>query len=324
MKQIRNIFSVIFATALGLSSCTPDFDAPKPDDSKLPEATNTIAEVKTMFMRPKWLVTNNDTILVNGKPRYKDLFTVYNMDTTKTITMNGIVISTDRGGNTYKKMVIRDPKDGSTIDISVDVSGISASYPYGQPVQVTCNRLQIGKYADLPVIGSTYVNSTKSGRVEVGRMNWIICQEYIKPYGMPNQELAKPIDATIPEILNGGTKYYSQLVTIKNVQFGAYYKSNGTSLDFFPSATFKLVKAGDEIPFSETNDLNVPVSRGIQDANGNIIPVTTSSYANFASKFLPVGKYNVTAIVGWYRDNADREGNFQMSVQEFKDIVPVN
>lgn len=315
MKQIRNIFSVIFATALGLSSCTPDFDAPKPDDTKLPEATNTIAEVKAMFMTPEWLVSNNAS-----SDRYKDLFTVYNMDSDKTITMNGIVISTDRGGNTYKKMVIRDPKDGSTIDISVDVSGISASYPYGQPVQVTCNKLQIGKYADLPVIGSTYVNADKAGRVEPGRMNWIVCQEYIKAYGMPNRELAKPIDATISEILNGGTKYYSQLVTIKNVQFGAYYQGSG--LSYFPSPDFRLVTAGSAIPFSEENSLNVPVSRGIQDAEGNIIPVTTSSYANFASKSLPVGKYNVTAIVGWYRDNAGREGNFQMSVQEFKDIVP--
>lgn len=317
MKQIRNIFSVIFATALGLSSCTPDFDAPKPDDTKLPEATNTIAEVKAMFMTPEWLVSNNES-----SSRYKDLFTVYNMNEAKTVTMNGIVISTDRGGNTYKKIVIRDPKDGSTIDISIDASGVSAYYPYGQPVQVTCNKLQIGKYADLPVIGTTYVNADKAGRVEVGRMNWLIAQDAIKAYGMPNAELAKPIDVTISEVLNGGTKYYSQLVTIKNVEFGAYYQ--GAGLSYFPTTTFKLVKAGDEIPFSETNDLNVPVSRGIQDAEGNIIPVTTSSYAKFASYSLPVGKYNVTAIVGWYRDNSAKEGNFQMSVQEFKDIVPAN
>lgn len=316
MKQIRNIFSIIFATAIGLSSCTPDFDAPKPDDSKLPEATNTIAEVKSQFMTAEWLVSNNET-----SSRYKDLFTVYNMNAEKPVTINGIVISTDRGGNTYKKIVIRDPKDGSTIDISIDASGVSAAYPYGQAVQVTCNKLQIGKYADLPVIGSTYVNADKAGRVEVGRMNWIVAQEYIKAYGMPNPELAKPVETTISEILNGGTKFYSQLVTIKNVEFGAYYQ--GAGLSYFPTTTFKLVKEEDEIPFSETNDLNVPVSRGIQDAQGNIIPVTTSSYAKFASRFLPFGKHNVTAIVGWYRDNSTKEGNFQMSVQEFKDIVSV-
>lgn len=315
MKQIRNIFSIIFATALGLSSCTPDFDAPKQDDSKLPEANYTIAQLKSKFMTSGRLISNNES-----SSRYKDLFTVYDMDTTQTVTINGIVISTDRGGNTYKKLVIRDPKDGSAIDISVDASGVSASYPYGQAVQVTCNKLQIGKYADLPVIGTTYVNAEKAGRVEVGRMNWLSAQNAIKAYGMPNPELAKPLEVTVSEVTTEKEKYRSQLVTIKNVQFGAYYQGSG--LSYFPSSIFKLVKAGDKIPFSETNDLNVPVSRGIQDTNGNIIPVTTSSYAKFASELLPVGKYNVTAIVGWYRDNSTKEGNYQLSVQEFKDIVP--
>ncbi|MGL5317097.1 MAG: DUF5689 domain-containing protein [Bacteroidales bacterium] len=314
MRKLRNIFSIIFATTLGLSGCTPDYDAPKPDESELPEATNTIAEVKSNFMKSDWLVSNNES-----SSRYKDLFTVYNMDASESVTINGIVISTDRGGNTYKKLVIRDPKDGSAIDISVDASGVSAFYPYGQAVQVTCNKLQIGKYADLPVIGTTYVNAEKAGRVEVGRMNWLSAQNAIKSYGMPNPELAKPLEVTVPEVLAGNEKYRSQLVTIKNVEFGAYYQGSG--LSYFPSSIFKLVKAGDKIPFSETNDLNVPVSRGIQDANGNIIPVTTSSYAKFASELLPMGKYNVTAIVGWYRDNSIKEGNYQLSVQEFKDIV---
>lgn len=321
MKQVRNIFSIIFATALGLSSCTPDFDAPKPDDSKLPDATYTISELKEKFMTSGHLISNNA-----DNSKYKNVFSVYNMDTNQVVTINGIVISSDAGGNTYKKIVIRDPKDGSCIDVSVDVSGISAFYPAGQAVQVTCNKLQIGLYADMPVIGSTFYNDDpKRLRYEPGRIAWPIAKDNIKAYGMPVASNALPIAKTIPQIKAGAPDIYSQLVKIDYVEFGYFVQGSAPSL--FPTNTFISMNdpaADPNVTFSETNDLNVPVSRGIRDSKGNIIPVTTSSYAKFASDKLPKGAFDLTAIVAWYKDQDGKEGNFQMAVQDRSDIVKVS
>ena len=321
MKQVRNIFSAILATVLGVTSCTPDFDAPKPNDQQLPEATYTISGLKKAFMTPGHLISNNA-----DNSKYKDVFSVYNMDTTGVVTINGIVISSDAGGNTYKKLVIRDPKDGSCIDISVDVSGISAFYPVGQAVQVTCNKLQIGLYADMPVIGSTYFNDASNRlRYEPGRMSWPVAKTNIIAYGMPDQKNAQPVLKTIPEIKAGAPAIYSQLVKIDYVEFG--YFVQGSTPNLFPTNKFISMNdpaADPNVTFSEKNDLNVPVSRGIRDSKGNIIPVTTSSYAKFASDKLPKGAFDLTAIVAWYKDKSDSDGNFQMSVQDRSAIVKVS
>lgn len=322
MKQIHNILSGIFASALIFVGCTKDYDAPLPNDKDLPEATYTISQLKKTFLgNPDYLISDNA-----DNDKYKGVFSVYNMNPSQEVTINGIVISTDAGGNTYKKLVIRDPKDGSCIDLSVDVSGISAYYPVGQAVQVTCNTVQIGLYADMPVIGTTYYNNASNRlRYEPGRMPWPVGQSIIKAYGMPDVAKAQPIVKTIPEIIKGAPDIYSQLVEIDYVEFG--YFVNGSSVSLFPTNTFISMndpKADPNITFSEENDLNVPVSRGIRDNKGNIIPVTTSSYAKFASQKLPKGAFNLKAIVAWYKDQAAKDGNFQMSVQQFSDIVKVS
>lgn len=317
---MHNILSGILASALIFVGCTKDYDAPLPNNEELPEATYTISQLKKSFLgNPDYLISDNA-----DNDDYKGVFSVYNMNPSQEVTINGIVISTDAGGNTYKKLVIRDPEDGSCIDLSVDVSGISAYYPVGQAVQVTCNTVQIGLYADMPVIGTTYYNTNRL-RYEPGRMPWPVGQSIIKAYGMPDVAKAQPIVKTIPEIIKGAPDIYSQLVEIDYVEFG--YFVNGSSVSLFPTNTFISMndpKADPNITFSEENSSNVPVSRGIRDNKGNIIPVTTSSYAKFASQKLPKGAFNLKAIVAWYKDKDEKDGNFQMSVQQFSDIVKVS
>ncbi|MGL5788212.1 MAG: DUF5689 domain-containing protein [Bacteroidales bacterium] len=321
MKQVRNIFSAILATVLGVTSCTPDFDAPKPNDSVLPTANYTISQIKDIFIGNESGLISNNPDIDNG--RYKDLYTVYNFVTPEQVTINGVVISTDEGGNTYKKLVIRDVKDSSCIDISIDVSGISAVYPYGQPVQVTCNKIQIGLYAGLPTLGREYINEGKSARVEVGRMSWPLAKTIIKAYGMPDKSWARPFLRTITDIKNAGKKDFSQLVTVKKVRFGYYVKNDGSESEF-SSDKYVIIgspEAKKGVTFSFETSSGAPVSRLIQDEQGNIFPLTTSQYAKFANDTLPEGLFDVTGIVGWYHDNAGRQGNYQLSVQQRKDIV---
>ncbi|MEG1587439.1 MAG: DUF5689 domain-containing protein, partial [Bacteroidales bacterium] len=244
---------------------------------------------------------------------------------------NAVVVSSDEEGNTYKKMVLRDLTDGSALDISADVGGLSGVYPQGQRITINCAGLHIGDYANSPVLGFTlYNDDVKRLRHEIGRIAYPITKKYVKAVGMPDATLAAPEEMTIAQIKAMGREGYGRLVRIKNVKFG-YYVTAGAP-DFFETPTIKWVNDTKEtnIPFSHENSLNVPVSRALSDGTGTI-NLTTSSYAKFAPKGIPMNPmdeagsitstFDIIAIVGWYRDQLAKDGSYQLSLQRYSDII---
>ena len=340
MKSLNKILLASVSFILAFSSCQYEdkFDE-LPAQKYDPLQDNIEATMTCKYMRDLYI--GNVQYLLTENPHsnnYAKMFNVSAIPENAEAIIRGIVVSTDVDGNTYKKIVIRDEKDGSGLDISIDASGLSAFWPQGQRVAINAAGLHIGDYANFPAMGYQTYNR-KRGRYEVGRLPFTIAKDHIKALGLPDTLLSQPEEVTIDEIMNNKEYYYSRLVKIKNVQFG-YYMTSSTNPtpNHFQNNNIKLIddiaqydSDGDLIPddenddippFSIENDLNVPVSRAIKDANGKTTNVTTSFYAKFAAKKLKRGRHDVVAIVAWYKDKGSSSGNIQLLIQKFSDITP--
>lgn len=223
------------------------------------------------------------------------LFSAEKIDTTAPVIINGIVTSTDVEGNVYKYITIQEEMPGGqAIKLSVDVSGLSSTYPLGQRVSVVCNDLYIGKYAQSVQLGVFYINPERR-RIEPGRMPRLVASEQIIPYGMPDPSAIRPDTLTIAQIRASRDEMMNKLVVIKN----AFFTGNGSNSQKRP---VRLTDA--ELIFApSTNGVGYPQSREIQDGTGSIF-VSTSEYAKFATKVLPTSGHrgHITALIGWYND----------------------
>ena len=191
---------------------------------------------------------------------------------------------------------------------------------------INTSGLHIGEYANFPAVGDQTFNRDRN-RYEVGRLPYYIAKDHIHAIGMPDTLLAQPEVATIADILANKEYYYSRLVKIRDVRFGAYYEDAAcTSISYFEQNYYKLIDDmdGDEIPFSEENTLNVPVSRVVIDKDGNKTNISTSFYSKFTNKSLPAGTNDIIAIVSWYKDKPTGSGNIQLLIQRHSDIVKTN
>lgn len=338
MQLFNKITFGALAALCTLSACSyearfdePTYDFQEPDydvEAALPEATTTFAELKNGFIgNATYLLHDNE-----GHTKYAKTFANYFIPKDTSLIVNAVVISSDREGNTYKKIALRDLSDNSTLDISIDVSGLSGSYPQGQRVTIDCAGLNIGLYAEYPSLGLEFFNDdAKRLRWELGRLPSLIAKEHIKAVGLPDKSLLQPEEMSISDIKAAGTAGYGKLVRLKNVKFG-YYGAKGAP-EPFASTTIQYINdaPNDSIPFADEYEINgsiVPISRALCEVEtGNVISMTTSCYARFASKRLPAGTYDIVAIVGWYRDQMGtaqypKEGSYQLAVQNFADITP--
>ncbi len=276
--MIKNIIPILLLTSL-VACNQVEFDTP--DISGLLgqkiDSTYSIARLKKEFLT-------------------KDsLFSAEKIDTVAPVVINGIVTSTDVEGNVYKYITIQEEMpDGQAIKMSVDVSGLSSTFPLGQRVSVVCNDLYIGKYAQSVQMGVFYINPERR-RIEPGRMPRMIASETIKPYGMPDPSAIRPDTMTIAQIRASRDKMVNKIVVIKN----AFFTGKGSNSRKQPNSL-----PDSELIFApSTNGVGYPQSREIQDGTGSIF-VSTSEYAKFATKPLPTSNHrgNITALVGWYND----------------------
>ncbi|MEG0949985.1 MAG: DUF5689 domain-containing protein [Bacteroidales bacterium] len=324
MKLFNYISFGVLGAMFSLSSCayTDRFDEVADIvQEELPASKYTLSNLKAKYLDNKdFFIPDN----VYPASNYTDVFTLYRIPETETGLIHAVIVSSDIDGNTFKKIVLRDLTDSSALDISIDAANLSATWPRGQKVTFNPAGLHIGRYADYPTIGYRTLNTDKK-RQEVGRLPEVIAYDRIKAVGLPDKKLVQPKEMSITEIKEAGEAAYGQLVVLKNVTFGYYYNNDGVQIfpDSFGSAnSVKDVNdedAEDDVIFSfenaQTN--NAPISRALIDAEGNSITLSTSAYARFKNKALPKGRHNVTAILGWFKDKSDRNGGYQLSIQEY-------
>lgn len=259
------------------------------------ESTITIAELRSVYMTSPEFFTS-DRITSNNQ-----------------LVINGIVTSTDKEGNVYKYIAVKEEMpNGRSLRVSIDASGISSLYPIGQRVSVVVNDLCIGKYGDSPQLG-IYYSRPKDGRISPGAIPMPIARKKIIPYGEPDPLAVKADTMTIAQILAAPRdEMHYRLVCIKNAWF------TGKGFDFGQPAT---IAEKDKIFAPSTNGIGYPQSREIQDGTGSTV-VATSEYAKFAQHRLPASTYkgNITFIVSWYRDKASAAGNYQLTLRTLGDL----
>jgi len=247
---------------------------------------------------------------------------IYSVDTIRRggsdIIIAGRVISDDSQGNYYKAIAIQDIRNPEqAIKISIDASGIGTWYPIGSIVSIRCNGLAIGKYADMFQLGIAYFNNNADAAKkgwEPGRIPLPLFQ--VRANVHTASELNKIVvdTLTIAQISQAATNrsLHSRIVCIKDVYF------TGEGVNFGqPSA----LPDADKIFAPPTGGIGFPQSRVIRDATGWTV-IATSEYSRFSNVRLPAPQYvgTITAIVGWYKDRDNREGNVQLVICSLNDL----
>ncbi len=192
----------------------------------------------------------------------------------------GYVISSDEGGNFYKKVYVQAPDKSGTIAISIDKKGLYGEYPIGSKVQV---RLK----------GTTVWYASRYSLLEVGL-------GYGKTAG-GNLKIGHLTPAMYPEVLllTGEQAPISQLATtFTNLQFSARAQAN--KLLVLDGVYFKTEDVGKTF---HTTDNQYNTTYTLTDKAGGTLPFLTSSYAAYIKDHVPAGRLRITGVLTMYGNN---------------------
>ncbi len=311
MRNLKFLFASLIA--IGLSSCMQtEFDNMELSNEKKWTTTHTIAEFIAEY------ATTVGDLPVRPNSGTANVFSVDTIPSTgDSIVISGVVISSDIEGNLYKNFIIQDTITGDALKVSVDVGSISGIMPVGQFVSIRCNGLAIGKYGDLLQLGIAYFNNDSDDRKrgnEIGRIPYSLFKVKSQIIGLPKSQSIRVDTMTIDEIKASNRSVHSKIVCIKNIKFNGYGEVN---------FTYKLLSDTEKFfGLPKPTIVGVPISREIEDSKGNKIFVSTSEYARFANKPLPNNDEfgDITVIVGWYRDKAINNGNWQLNMRSIEDL----
>lgn len=324
MKQLKYIGAVLLALTM-FTACEKEFDAVPEEIATVPEGS---AEAWAQTVTIKELIENFDT--------KEGLFTIDTIDAEEDIVVRGRIITDDRAGNVYKYFVIQSLEDDHTcLKVSVDAGSLSGMLPIGQVVAIRCNGLVLGRYAEAPQLGVRGYRNDNKIREEPGRIPYTLAMKHIQKIGNPDPSKIVVEEMTLKQITELDKYGYFKIVKIKNAYFTGY-DSDGEKLNDevvpFPTdgqgVTTALAKYGQNPTFAPATydnnkkyNIGFPRSREIADDSGNTtsVSISTSEYARFADHRLPVfgsdNRGDITAIVGWFRDNAAYPGSWQLTIR---------
>ena len=207
--------------------------------------------------------------------------------------IEGYVISSDEGGNFYKKIYIQNADKNQGLSVAIDKSGLYTEFPVGAKVQLRLKDLttQLNNSA-IEVGHGTY--TAKSGRVSVGTMAEAIYKKHLFDTGERKTvaELAK-VSNSIQEVSTEAN--VDQLITLKGVHFPT-------------DAVGKTL-------YDKSNALGGATNYKLTDANGKTIIFRTSSYAKFKDEKVPAGEVEVTGVLTKF--NKD----YQFMISNYADLV---
>ncbi|GJH41104.1 hypothetical protein RCZ04_16540 [Capnocytophaga sp. HP1101] len=266
--------AIALLTAFAMTSCVKDddYDIPDPNGKKpLPEYNGqvvTFANVLTKVTASVATYTADEAI-------------------------EGYVISSDEGGNFYKKIYIQNADKNQGLSVAIDKSGLYTEFPVGAKVQLRLKDLttQLNNSA-IEVGHGTY--TAKSGRVSVGTMAEVIYKKHLFDTGERKTvaELAKT-STSIQEVSTDA--HVDQLITLKGVHFPT-------------DAVGKTL-------YDKDNALGGATNYKLTDANGKTIIFRTSSYAKFKDEKVPSGEVEVTGVLTKF--NKD----YQFMISNYADLV---
>lgn len=326
MKTFKNIVALL--AVITLVACEP---------VKMPEknwtVTHSIGEFIDTYMTEAGVLF---PVRERANGTYaKNLFSIDTIPAGgEDIVIAGRLISDDLAGNLYKTLVIQDlEKPDEALKLAVDAGSISGLYALGQVIQVRCNGLAIGKYANQAQLCVPSYNNNTYAMYAGEKVGWCpgriplpIFQAAVKCVGTPDISAIVVDTMTIAEIKATSQadiqKMCGRLVCIRNVHFNNMSQGD-TQLNNNNPAT-----DSDAATFAPTtNFIGFQQSRDIEDESGNWISVSSSEYAKFANICLPSKSFSgdIVGIVGYYWDNANskystHETSWSITIRSLDDI----
>ena len=266
--------AIALLTVFAITSCVKDddYDIPDPNGKKpLPDYSGQVVSFANVLTKVTASVAT------------------YTADE----AIEGYVISSDEGGNFYKKIYIQNADKNQGLSVAIDKSGLYTEFPVGAKVQLRLKDLttQLNNSA-IEVGHGTY--TAKSGRVSVGTMAEAIYKKHLFDTGERKTvaELAK-VSNSIQEVSTEA--HVDQLITLKGVHFPT-------------DAVGKTL-------YDKSNALGGATNYKLTDANGKTIIFRTSSYAKFKDEKVPAGEVEVTGVLTKF--NKD----YQFMISNYADLV---
>ena len=266
--------AIALLTAFAITSCVKDddYDIPDPNGKKpLPDYSGQVVSFANVLTKVTASVAT------------------YTADE----AIEGDVISSDEGGNFYKKIYIQNADKNQGLSVAIDKSGLYTEFPVGAKIQLRLKDLttQLNNSA-IEVGYGTY--TAKSGRVSVGTMAEAIYKKHLFDTGERKTvaELAK-VSNSIQEVSTEA--HVDQLITLKGVHFPT-------------DAVGKTL-------YDKSNALGGATNYKLTDANGKTIIFRTSSYAKFKDEKVPAGEVEVTGVLTKF--NKD----YQFMISNYADLV---
>ena len=266
--------AIALLTAFAITSCVKDddYDIPDPNGKKpLPDYSGQVVSFANVLTKVTASVAT------------------YTADE----AIEGYVISSDEGGNFYKKIYIQNADKNQGLSVAIDKSGLYTEFPVGAKIQLRLKDLttQLNNSA-IEVGYGTY--PAKSGRVSVGTMAEAIYKKHLFDTGERKTvaELAK-VSNSIQEVSTDA--HVDQLITLKGVHFPT-------------DAVGKTL-------YDKSNALGGATNYKLTDANGKTIIFRTSSYAKFKDEKVPAGEVEVTGVLTKF--NKD----YQFMISNYADLV---
>lgn len=278
LKNLISIYIVSLLSTLAVVSCVKDTDYELPN---LGEIKNNIPSFDgniITFAKLKEASTNEVVAYAAND------------------AIEGYVVSSDEGGNFYKKIYIQNAEKTSGVSISINKSGLYTEFPIGAKVQIRLQGLTTQVNNGGVDIGYD-VYTSGSGRKSVGQMAEAVYKKHI--YNL--QETSKTKDEltkadTSVEALRTDSNV-NQLVTFKNVSF----ETTAIGKTFHVAA----------------NDAQQGTNYNLVDASGKTVIFRTSRYANFIKENVPAGLLDVTGVLTKYGNT------YQFMINNTNDIKVV-
>jgi len=212
--------------------------------------------------------------------------------------IEGYVISSDEGGNFYKKIYIQNEDKTQALSVALDKSGIYTEYPIGAKVQLRLKGLTTQLNNAITEVGYEIYKNQKSGRESVGSMAEAIYKTHLYDMGGDRKTLASLAkEVTSIETVKNDA-HVGQLITLKGVHFP----------DEVVGKTM----------YDKSKDLGGATNYKLTDANGKTIDFRTSSYAKFKDEKVPSGTLDVTGVLSKFNTS------WQFMVSNYADIKVVS
>lgn len=212
--------------------------------------------------------------------------------------IEGYVISSDEGGNFYKKIYIQNEDKTQALSVALDKSGIYTEFPIGAKVQLRLKGLTTQLNNAITEVGYEIYKNPKSGRESVGSMAEAIYKTHLYDMGGERKTLASLAkEVTSIETVKNDA-HVGQLITLKGVHF--------------PNEVVGKTM------YDKNKDLGGATNYKLTDANGKTIDFRTSSFAKFKDEKVPTGTLDVTGVLSKFNTS------WQFMVSNYADIKVVS